>query len=82
MTIGKFIFGIIGIALGTSFVAYTHQIVDNTFRIGFAEEYLGPAGTYTFYRILGTLMIIVSILVMIGVADYIYDGLLGSLGAM
>jgi uncharacterized membrane protein YkgB len=77
--IGRIIFGIIGVAIGFSFVVYTHPIVDNTTRIGFAERYLGAAGTYVFYKIMGVIIIFVSLLVMIGVGDMIYNSVLGTL---
>ena len=40
-------------ALGWILLLYAKWITDNTQRLDFAERYLGPTGTYTFYKIVG-----------------------------
>lgn len=50
------LFMIIGIVM----VAYSGWITDNTSRIEYAEKYLGAGGTYTFWKILGVVSVVLS----------------------
>jgi uncharacterized membrane protein YkgB len=78
--VGRIIFGLIGIPLGTALMVYNHKVVDNfTGPIGFAERYLGSAGTYSFIRILGAVIAIVSMLIMFGLFGTIYEDITGTL---
>ena len=82
---GQIMFGIIGIPLGIVIMLKTNYIVDQmTGFLDFAEKYLGSGGTYTFFRILGFAVTIVSLFVMFGLAGSIYssivDGLRGVSG--
>jgi len=56
-------------ALGFLCMRYTVQITNNTGKIELAEKYLGTgigAGTYTFWRLFGLAMCILSILWILG----------------
>jgi ABC-type lipoprotein release transport system permease subunit len=79
---GKIVFGLIGVPLGVVIIMYTRYIVEQiTGPMRFAERYLGSAGTYTFVRFVGVLIFIVSLLVMFGFADWIYEGILNPAGS-
>jgi hypothetical protein len=74
--IGKIIFGLVGVPSGVVIIIYTRYIVEQiTGPIGFAERYMGSAGTYLFVRMIGVLLFIVSLLVMFGFADWIYEAI-------
>lgn len=64
----RFILGPLIIVLGVLMMKYTVQITENTGRIDFAEKYLkgGLAGTYTWWRLVGLFLIIISMLWMSG----------------
>ena len=64
----RFIFGPIVIVLGILMMKYTVQVTNFTGQIGFAEKYLkgGLAGTYTWWRLVGLALIIISFLWMVG----------------
>jgi hypothetical protein len=64
----RYILGPIAIALGVLLMKYTVQVTNITGQVGFAEKYLkgGLAGTYTWYRLVGLAIIIVSFLWMVG----------------
>jgi hypothetical protein len=80
---GQIVFGLIGIPLGILIMVKTNYIVDQiTGFIGFAEKYLGSGGTYTFFRILGFVITIVSLLVMFGFAGMIYTSIVEGLGGV
>ena len=71
--LGKIIFGLIGVPSGIAIIVYTRYIVEQiTGPIGFAERYLGSAGTYNFVRLVGVAIFTISLLVMFGFADWFY----------
>jgi F0F1-type ATP synthase membrane subunit a len=83
--IGKIIFALIGVPIGILIIVKTHFIVDEvTGPISFAERLFSSfgSGTYSFFRILGFATIIVSLLVLFGVTDWIYYGIVGSFGEL
>jgi hypothetical protein len=81
--LGRIIFGIIGIPVGIVMMVYAHKIVDNfTGSIGFAERYFGGGGTYTFIRFSGALIAIISMLIMFGIAGFIYDSIVTTLSGI
>lgn len=45
-----------GLSVGMVLVLYSKWITDNTNRMDFAEKYLGPTGTYTFWKLMGVLL--------------------------
>lgn len=65
-------YGILGIMAGFVFLLKAHKFVDFSGRINWAENFFGGAGTYTFIRILGIVIIFVSFLYMVGLAGTIY----------
>jgi len=80
---GQIVFGLIGIPLGVLIMLKANYIVDQiTGFLGFAERYLGNGGTYTFYRILGFTITIVSLFVMFGLAGTIYSSIVEGLGGV
>ena len=56
------------LTLAFAFVAarYRHWLVTNFGRIYYAEKYLGGAGSYTFWPLLGALVAFLGLLVLIG----------------
>jgi hypothetical protein len=80
---GQIVFGLIGIPLGILIMVKTNYIVDQiTGSIGFAETYLGSGGTYTFFRILGFLITLLSLFVMFGFAGSIYTSIVDGIGGV
>ncbi len=70
--------GIIGVIIGVLVIKYSMPITDTFGRISWAEDHLhgGMAGTYTFYKLAGLLVIILSLLYMFGGIGFV----LGPLG--
>lgn len=62
----KYIIGLIFIGLGYLVVWKTTQIVNGFGRIAWAENKLGPGGTFTFYKLFGVGLIVFGFLVMTG----------------
>lgn len=62
----QYIIGIIGVITGLLLIKYRYKVREFTGLIGFAERYLGTGGTYTFYLLLGTAMIFLSVLYATG----------------
>lgn len=65
----RYIFAPLLFVLGILIMKYTVQITNNTGKIDFAEKYLGTgigAGTYSFWRLFGLLMCVLSILWLFG----------------
>jgi hypothetical protein len=80
---GQIVFGLIGIPLGILIMVKTNYIVDNiTGFLDFSEHYLGSGGTYTFFRILGFLITLLSLFVMFGFAGSIYTSIVDGLGGV
>jgi hypothetical protein len=47
-----------GLLLGTATIIYTERLVRIFGRMDWAEHYLGPAGTYSAWKIIGVVLII------------------------
>jgi hypothetical protein len=62
----RFVFGPIIIILSILMMKYVVQVTNYTGKIDFAEKYLGSAGTYTWWRLVALVGIILSILWMTG----------------
>lgn len=69
----KLIFFIILLALGFFFLIKTERIVNFVGHNSMAERYLGSGGSYTMWRGLGVIAIIIGFLLIIGKLD----GILG-----
>lgn len=54
--------GLLGMALGMLILIFRPQIKDFTGNIGFAEQYLGSGGTWTFLIIVGTTIFILGLM--------------------
>jgi len=59
--------GVIGMVIGFLMIIYARPIIDFAGRIGWVEEYLGPARSYSFFKFLGLVVIILSLLLATGV---------------
>jgi hypothetical protein len=65
----RFFFSPLVLALGVLIMKYTVQVTNMTGKIDFAEKYLGTgigAGTYTFWRLFGLGLCILSVLWLFG----------------
>ena len=65
-------YGILGIAIGSCFVAFARNFVDWFGLNGTMERYLGSGGTYTGLRLIGILTIVISFLYMTGLLNRIF----------
>lgn len=75
----KLFWAVVLFGLGLGLIVYTVPFKRFTGSVPFAEKHLGPGGTYTLYKILGILVIIVTILWLTGTIDRIIpDILVGS----
>ena len=76
MTLTRFIWGIIGVAIGFSFVVKTEWYLNFAGRVAWAEQYLGiEGGTRLFYKLLGVLIILISFTYLTGLDDQIFGGI-------
>ena len=73
----RFFSGLIGVIAGFLLVRYSIAITDMFGRVQWAEDHLrgGLAGTYSLYRILGVVFIILSLLYMFGAVGFILSPL-------
>jgi cytochrome bd-type quinol oxidase subunit 1 len=63
----KYIFGILGIIIGTLMVIYTEWIVDNFGRSPWAERHLSTSGgSRLLYKLLGLAAILLALMMMTG----------------
>jgi hypothetical protein len=64
----NFVWGTIGVIVGVLVIKFSMQITDTFGTIDWAEEHLhgGMAGTYTLYKLVGVVIIILSFLYMFG----------------
>ena len=64
----KFFIFVVGVFGGTLYVIYHKKIVEMVnLRIGWAEKYLGPGGTYTAHILFGLVAIILGFLFGFGI---------------
>ena len=71
--------GLIGCAVGVLYLKYSAQISNFTGSIGFAERYLGAGGTYTLHKVIGVLIILLSIWYAFGGLQTSITGTVGRL---
>ncbi|MFA6027520.1 MAG: hypothetical protein WC752_01195 [Patescibacteria group bacterium] len=69
----KYIIGIIMIGVAIAMVIKTEWFINFSGRIQWAEDKLGGDGTRTFYKLLGIIIIFLSVLVMSGRIFAIFD---------
>lgn len=53
---------IVGLLLGTAFLKYNFQLTRLFGHNSWAERYLGDGGTYTMWKLLGVIAIIIAVL--------------------
>ena len=65
--------GIVGVAIGFLLIRYSVTLTETFGRMDWAEQYLrgGLAGTYSMYRLVGLIFIILSLLYMFNAAGFI-----------
>jgi len=73
----SYLIGIIGCVGGFYYLKYSAKIRDFTGTVGFAEQYLGSGGTYTLHKLIGVLMIVLSIMYAFGGIQAILQATLG-----
>ena len=66
-----------GVAIGYCLIRYAYPIVENTSPIGWVENFVGVGRTADFYRILGVLVVIASLLLSVGQLGSTLRGILG-----
>lgn len=73
----NFIYSVIGVVAGFLLIRYSVAITDTFGRVSWAEEHLrgGLAGTYSLYRIVGVVLIVLSLLYMFGSLGFITNPL-------
>lgn len=62
----QIIFSIIGIIIGLLIIIYNRKLVDFFGRNMWAEEHLGPTGTYTLFKFIGIALLIIALLILTG----------------
>lgn len=77
--IERIIYGLIGIVFGLVVTLKTHEIVNITGRIAWAEKTFGGAGTYSFIRMLGVFLIFFFFLYTVGLVGIVYAEIIGFL---
>lgn len=78
--IDQIIFGIIGMAVGTSMVIYARPIINSIGTSATAERYFGSGGSYTALRLAGMFVTAVSFLYMTGLLERVVLNIFHSLG--
>lgn len=73
MLIFKIFFSIVLAALGVLFLIKTEPIVRVVGHNSLAEKYLGQGGTYTFWKLLGAFLLIISVLLLFGRFDDVLE---------
>jgi hypothetical protein len=73
----KYIISLLLIGVGALFIAKTDGVVGITGRIGWAERNLGATGTYTLYKLLGLLFIILGFMLITGILERMTVGVVG-----
>ena len=76
----RYIVGPLIIIAGVLIMKYTVDVTNFTGKISFAEDYLRPigAGTYTFWRLFGLLIIVLAVLWMTGRLEFQTGALLNT----
>jgi len=78
--IGRIIIGIVGTIIGSIMVIRSEWLLSFFGRIDWAEIHLGSeGGTRVFYKLLGLIVIIVSLLIMTGMIEGVLLAIFGPL---
>jgi hypothetical protein len=76
----KFVYGFLGIAVGTFMVIKSEWLLSSFGTSALAEKYLGTSGgTRLMYKLLGILFILISLMSMTGILGSVIIGILGPL---
>lgn len=80
----RYVWGFIGLAIGIIFVWKTFQLVNFFGKIDWAERHLaaGLGGTYFLYKIIGIVVIVLSIMYAFGLIDLILSPFAGIFGGL
>lgn len=73
----QYFMGFLGVVGGFFYIKYAYQISNFTGSIGFAERFLGGGGTYIFHKVMGVLIIMLSIMYAFGGLQSLLAGTLG-----
>lgn len=79
----NFFGGLIGLIIGVALIKYAFQVTEMFGRVSWAEQHLrgGLAGTYSLYKIIGVVVIILSLLYMFGGIGIVLGPLAGFFSA-
>lgn len=69
MNLQHIVYSLVGIIIGFLLVWKVVFVVNLTGANSWGEKIFGPGGTYTFYKMIGSLIIIISILYLFGFTD-------------
>lgn len=61
--------GLIGIVIGVLIIWKTFPLVNMFGKISWAEQHLGSGGTYTLYKLVGLLVVLLSAMHLFGILD-------------
>lgn len=73
----KFFVFILLLGFGLLFIVKTDAVVRTTGRVGWAERNLGGAGTYTMYKLIGLLCLIIGFMLITGLFERMLGGVAG-----
>ncbi|MBU1019372.1 MAG: hypothetical protein ABII07_00100 [Patescibacteria group bacterium] len=73
----QFFIGLCLVVSGLALIVFREKIKNLTGNIGFAEEYLGVGGTWTFYLILGIALFVLGLMWWSGAFQVGFEGLFG-----
>lgn len=71
----RIILGLLGMGLGLLVIWKNRQMVHIFGSVSWAEEKLGPAGTYSLWKLIGLMLIFVFFMFMLG--KFSFNGLFG-----
>ena len=76
--IGQIILGLLMVVGAVLLLKYNYQ-VSNSLRISFAEQHMGPGGSYLLWKILAVVLVLAGFSVMFGISDNIIGWILSPL---
>lgn len=77
----RFFWGLVGIGIGFLLIRYSFPMVNLFGHIPWAERHLGGGGTYTLYKIVGVIVIILSMLFLFNLLGFITSSITPYFGA-
>lgn len=69
----RFIWGIVWIVIGLVLIKYAYTLVGFFGHIPWAEQHIGGGGTYTLYKIVGVVVIVLAMLYMFNAIGFIFS---------